>query len=105
MKLDEHALNNAAEHYSRSYGAEAYQKIGDDISIAVGSRQWDDAYVLQRVQWRLRKLERLRQIAAKLRETRERTSGPRSWHGLGSTTGHGGSEYAGRARTGRFATE
>jgi hypothetical protein len=75
MIIAEEILNSRAEQYSLSHGADAYKKIGDDISIAVASRQGDDAYLLQRVQWRVRKLERLRQITAQLRQ-----SGPNPWH-------------------------
>lgn len=66
MPLSENRLNTSAENYCKLYGPDAYQKIGHDISKAVGNREWDDAYFLQRVQWRVRKLDRLQQITAEL---------------------------------------
>jgi hypothetical protein len=67
MPLTEQRLNTSAETYCNRHSDNAYQKIGEDISMAVGNHQWDNAYFLQRVQWRVRKLERLREIAAELR--------------------------------------
>jgi hypothetical protein len=57
MPLSENRLNTSAENYCKLYGPDAYQKIGRDISKAVGNREWDKAYFLQRVQWRVRKLD------------------------------------------------
>ena len=57
MPLSEHRLNATADDYLKLHGGRAFHKIGEDISIAVGNRQWDAAYFLQRVQWRLQKLE------------------------------------------------
>ena len=70
MPLSENNLNMSAENYCRQHGSDAYQRVGEAISMAVGNRQWDHAYVLQRVQWRVRKLERLQQISAELRVNR-----------------------------------
>ena len=71
MIISEHTLDIAADDYSRHHGDSAYSKVGDDISMAIGNGEWDKAHMLQRVQWRLRKLDRLRQIAALARLNRE----------------------------------
>jgi hypothetical protein len=63
-------LNELAERYLRIHGDEAYLRIAEDISKAIGQLEWDSAYQLQRAQWRVRKLERLRQITASLRLSR-----------------------------------
>ena len=77
MTFSEDRLNNEAEYYLRQYGADAYRTIGDAISMAVGHGDWDTAYVLQRVQWHARKLERLGQITAVVRSNRE--TAPATW--------------------------
>jgi hypothetical protein len=74
MPLSETNLNMSAENYCRQHGAQAYQKVGEAISIAVGNREWDHAYVLQKVQWRVRKLERLQQISSEVRANRSTPS-------------------------------
>ncbi|MDO6416865.1 hypothetical protein Q4F19_20950 [Sphingomonas sp. BIUV-7] len=70
MKIDELELERLAEQYSLAHGEDAYVRIADEISSAVGMRKWDSAYVLQRVQWRVRKLQRLRQLNAQMRFNR-----------------------------------
>jgi hypothetical protein len=63
MLLDHSALEARAETYLMAHGRSAYARVGDEISCAIGSHQWDKAHYLQRLQWRIRKLERLRQIS------------------------------------------
>lgn len=77
---DELELEHLAEHYASQHGDNAYSLIGDEISSAVGMRKWDVAYVLQRVQWRVRKLQRLRQLSAQMRANRASPSlGSPAW--------------------------
>jgi hypothetical protein len=68
MAPSEHKLNASAEIYWDMHRNDAYRKVGEDISMAVGNQQWDYAYFLQQVQSRVRKLERIRQIATELRD-------------------------------------
>ena len=53
MPLSEHRLSAIVDVYLNSLAEEPFE----DISIAVGNRQSDAAYFLQRVQWRVQKLE------------------------------------------------
>ena len=64
MILDTVKLDDAAARYSALYGTAAYERVGSAISSAVGRRNWDEAYYLQRLQWRIRKLERFQQLPA-----------------------------------------
>ena len=68
MPFMEQRLSTSAEEYRNIHCENAYRKVGEDISMAVGNQQWDYAYFLQRVQSRVRKLERLRQIATEIRD-------------------------------------
>jgi hypothetical protein len=63
MILDPINLDTAAARYSARYGTAAYERVGSEISSAVGRRDWDGAYYLQRLQWRIRKLERFEQLS------------------------------------------
>jgi hypothetical protein len=57
MTLSRDNLNITAAYYRRQYGASAYRKVGDDISIALAKRDWDRAYILQRVQGLIRNVQ------------------------------------------------
>lgn len=65
MILDTADLDTVAARYSAMYGTAAYERVGSEISSAVGRRDWDGAYYLQRLQWRIRKLERFEQLSAR----------------------------------------
>jgi len=67
---NEFELECLAEQYTRLHGESAYSLIGDEISSAVGMRKWDVAYLLQKIQWRVRKLQRLRQVATQVQLNR-----------------------------------
>ena len=64
MIIDMTNLDTTAARYSALYGRDAYDRVGSEISSAVGQKDWDKAYYLQRLQWRVRKLERLQQLSA-----------------------------------------
>ena len=73
-------LERLAEQYTSLHGDDAYSLIGDEISSAVGMRKWDVAHLLQKIQWRVRKLERLRQLAAQMRfNQRSQTVAAAAW--------------------------
>jgi hypothetical protein len=57
MTLSRDNLNITAAYYRRQYGDSTYRKVGDDISIALAKRDWDRAYILQRVQGLIRDVQ------------------------------------------------
>lgn len=74
MPVDGEDLDLAAERYAAAHGEAAYKRVGDEISAAIGAGQWDRAYYLQRLQWRIRKLEQIRQEAGEARGANRRVS-------------------------------
>ena len=69
MIIDLANLDIDATKYLSTHGKAAYDYVGSEISSAVGRREWDKAYYLQRLQWRIRKLERLEMAVSGYRST------------------------------------
>lgn len=57
MFLMESRLCNTAMDYIEAHGQRANLKIGDDISRAIGTSDWNEAHRLQRTQSKIRKLQ------------------------------------------------
>ena len=59
-------IGRAAAHYLALYGDRAYNRLGDDISRAIGKQDWDEVRRLQTAQLRVRRIRLCEQISERL---------------------------------------
>jgi hypothetical protein len=59
METNSRDIFAAAKDYLATYGTRAEQAVAGDINKALAGMQWNEAHRLFRVQWRIRRLERL----------------------------------------------